>query len=161
MLVTTTRRPWWTRIPPVLLTHPFEVALSIALLAPPARGLLAGAVTPSVDSTLPEVPLAAYQLVSGLAGLMILSGLLTREKWRPGRTLERAGMWMAAGAFIGYGVVVMFALGWVGFVNIVTTLVIGCACVLRALAIRLAEILEYRALKYAARGIDDREVDGE
>jgi hypothetical protein len=154
------KRPWWSRIPPVLLTHPFELALSVALLAPPVRGLLSGLVTPTLDNTLPEAPLIAYQLISGIAGLAIMVGLLSREKWKPGRTVERAGMFIASGAFGGYAWVLILNLGWSAFVNIVLVGIFSIACVLRGLAIQLAQVLEFRALRYANRGIDDKDIDG-
>lgn len=155
------KRPWWSRIPAVFLTHPFELALGVALMATLIRGILVGEVAPSIDTTLPELPRLLYQVISGCAGIGIVVGLLTRERWRPGRTIERAGMWLAFGAFGGYAFILANSAGWSAFVNVVVAGVISIACLLRALAIRLAEVLEYRALRYANRGIDDNAVGGD
>jgi hypothetical protein len=160
-LVNYAKPPWWSRIPAVFLTHPFELALGVALVATLVRALLVGAVSPSIDSTLPTFPRLAYQIVSGLAGIGIIVGLLTRERWRPGRTVERAGMWLAFGAFGGYAIVLGATNGWDAFVNVVVSAVLSLACLARALAIRLAELLEYRALRYANRGVDDKNVGGD
>ncbi len=135
------------RLPLVCLTHPFELGLGVALVATLAKGLLTGQVTNSIDTTLPDIPRILYQVVSGLAGVTILVGLLSREKWQPGRGVEQAGLWLAAGAFIGYAIILGSAVGWSASVNVGTSFFIGVSCVLRALAIGLSQAIELRALR--------------
>lgn len=146
------------RLPLVALTHPFELALGALLIAIAVRGALAGQVTPSIDETLPAWPRLAYQTISAGAGVGILVGLITREKWAPGRGVEKASMCLAAGAFLGYAIVLGSTLGWVAFVNVATAIVIGVACLCRAIAIHLSERLTLNAVRHQLRTEeDDRE----
>lgn len=134
------------RIPLVCLTHPFELGLGIALLATLVRGLLADQVTPSIDATLPELPRILYQAVSGLAGIGIVAGLISRDRWTPGRAVERAGLYLASGAFIGYALVLGGTAGGKAFVNVIVSVCIGLACLFRGIAIRRRELIELKVL---------------
>lgn len=151
------------RIPLVCLTHPFELGLGIALLATLVRGLLAGQVTPSIDATLPDVPRIMYQAVSGLAGIAIVTGLTVRERHRGqraenmGRAIERAGLYLAAGAFLGYSIVLGGTTGGKAFVNVIVSVAIGLACILRGVAIRRSELIELEALRSVNRAEDGGE----
>jgi hypothetical protein len=138
-------------LPTVLYTHPFELCLGIVLILVAVRGVLEGVVTPSIDETLPVAPRVAYQAVSAAAGLLIVVGLNVRDRWQPGKAIEQAGLYLGAGAFIGYAIVVAGSLGWVAFVNIGISVAIGVACILRARAIRRAERIKLAVLELANR----------
>lgn len=150
--MTTPRR---LRLPTVLLTHPFELALGLVLVLILIRGLLVDQVTPSVDSTLPFWPRAAYQAASGGAGVCIVFGLLVREKWRPGKGVEQFGLWLAAGALLSYAYILGASVGWSGFVNITMSALIGIACILRNVGLRVAELLKLSILVHSNEENDD------
>lgn len=142
-------------LPVVFYAHPFELALGFVLALSGIRAIVTGGdVTPAVN-LLPPVVLYVFQAVSFTAGVGILVGLGIRRK-RFGRTLERAACWLAAGNYIGYGVVIAgkypLADTWA---TLTTTIGIGLACVLRARAIRKTELAILRALRAANTAADD------
>lgn len=142
---------WLPELPTAFYTTPFEVCLGILLVLIAARGVLADVITPSLDKTLPAGPLAAYILTSAGAGILILLGLYLREHQRDslGKILERAGLYLCAGTFGGYAVVLFGTLGWLAFVNVAVSLLIAFACILRARAIRRADLIKLAVLRAA------------
>lgn len=145
------RPSWLPELPTVFYTNPFELLLGVLLLLIAARGVLADAVTPSVDDTLPAGPRFLYLLLSAAAGILIVLGLSLRARKREplGKILERAGLYLCAGAFAGYAVVLGGTNGWPATVNVAISVALALACVLRARAIRRADLIKLAVLTAA------------
>lgn len=106
------RRPkFWRRavpLPVVVYAHPFELAFGLALIINGFRTILTGQTAPSIDDSLPELFILLYRLLSMGAGVCIVAGVFIagHPTTRPqGRTIERVGLWLAAGSYGSYAFV--------------------------------------------------------
>lgn len=128
----------------LLHTHPFEVALGLALLVNGIRGFL-GQFSPSVTE-LPALPLFMYLGVSVLGGLGTLIGLW-RTDHPEGKIIERASLWLVAASYAGFALLVVAGNGAAGIATGSTTLIVAAACIFRARAIRKAQRLILEQLR--------------
>lgn len=135
------------RLPILFYAHPFELVLGFLLVLSGIRALIDGDTTPSVNAALPPSILVAFQTMSFLAGLGIMSGLILRT-YATGRMLERAGLWLAVSAYGGYGIVLAgtypMSLIWANFT---TAVGIALAFGLRARALRRSELVILKVLR--------------
>lgn len=132
-----------SRIPTVLLAHPFELALGAALIANSLRAL-GGDIAPSIR-TLPDYLVVLYFLISSIGGVGLVVGILLREhRQNEGRqigfcvALERASLFLVAASYTTTAIGVVTVNGTDGVGVAVVTIVVAAACVLRAMAIRRA-----------------------
>lgn len=125
-----------------ILTHPFELALGLALAINGLSGL-AGYATPSI-AALPPVPRYAYLVVSVIGGIGVIVGLILNDPPKHiglGKTLERASLYLVASSYAVLAVVIAASNGSAGLPSALVSLVIGAACVARARAIREAALI--------------------
>lgn len=135
------------RLPVVLYAHPFELAFGLLLVLMAARASGVGGSAPlRFDVLLPGYVVVAYTIASSLGGLAILIGLAGRAHPFP-RALEKAGLYLVAGAFLAYAVALVNLDGFPGTITGLIQAVIGGACFLRAEAIRLTERIVLEQLR--------------
>lgn len=134
------------RVPLVLLTHPFELALGGVLVANGLRGF-GGKISPSL-AALPGWLTLGYLIVSTIGGVGVVVGLLLRADSVPGFgvVLERASLFLVAASYFTLAVAILQANGSGGVGVAVTLGVVMAACLLRAHAIRLAARAVLRTL---------------
>lgn len=140
-------------IPLVCLTHPFELALGAALVANGLRGFL-GAPSPSV-ADLPVIPLLMYLAISTLGGLGVIAGLVMNDPpQHHGRavSIERASLYLVSASYAGFAILVIGNNGANGIPAGLVALVVGAACLFRAIAIRRAALTVLEELRRATRG---------
>lgn len=123
--------------------HPFELLFGmLAILS--GTALMFGAVAPtSLNATLPPAVVWAWGATQGMAGLLIVAGIVVRYL-RPallivGFRMERAGLWPLSTAAGVYGIA---ALGYAGPRALYPAGVlaaVAAACVARALAVARLE----------------------
>lgn len=139
-------------LPLVLYTHPFELALGAALALNGIRGIF-GSVSPSLE-TLPAIPLGLYVVVSTIGGIGVITGILlggndlTAHRGL-GMSLERAGLFCVASAYLGLAVLLLSNNGDASITTAVVYVVIGAGCLLRTRAIRRAARIIIEQLRYA------------
>lgn len=133
-----------------MLTHPFELALGLALAINGAAGL-AGFATPSV-AAMPGIVRYPYLALSLLGGIGVIVGLILNDPPRHiglGKSLERASLFLVAASYAGLAVLLVGSNGEAGIPSALVALVVGAACVLRAMAIREAALIILETLKTA------------
>lgn len=138
------------RIPVLLYAHPFEVTLGVILVVNGVRQLATGDSSPAIDDALPPVELLLYRVAGLVGGIAILAGLATRSH-AAGRTIERAGLWLVAGSYAAYLVMLVAEYGVLSDAtyNLLTSTAVLLGAVFRALAIRKTErvvLAQLRAL---------------
>lgn len=145
---------WRPRIPVLFYAHPFELAIGFVLFISGIRAFVSGDSSPTINDALPPAVLVTFQVVSFLAGTLILIGLPIRRKPQ-GRALERAGCVLAAGTYTGYGVILAFTLPLgLAWSTLSTILALAFAFWLRAKSIRKTELTIERTLRAANRASD-------
>lgn len=126
-----------------LMENPFELVFGLAAFLS-GSALVLGAVAPtSLNATLPPVVVWAWGAIQGMAGLLILVGLIIRHL-RPrllilGFRLERAGLWPFAAAAGVYGIAALGYAGPKALYPVGVLVAVSAACVARALAIARLE----------------------
>jgi hypothetical protein len=126
------------RIPLVLLTHPFELALGSVLAINGVRGWLGDLSSSLLD--LPEWLTLAYLIVSTIGGVGVVAGIVLRADHLVGLgvRLERSSLFLVAASYTTLALAILNVNGRGGLGIALTLLVITLACILRAVAIKKA-----------------------
>lgn len=126
------------RIPLVLLTHPFELALGSVLVINGIRGWSGDLSTSLAD--LPEWLTLTYLIVSTGGGIGVVTGIVLRADHLVGLgvRLERSSLFLVAAAYFTLAIAILGANGRGGLGIALTLMVITMACILRAVAIKKA-----------------------
>lgn len=135
------RRRLWLMV----LMHPLELALAVALVINGIRGALGD--LPGSLASLPLVPLVGYLVVSTLGGVAAAVGLFLQTALRTvdvGVGMERAAMSLVGTSYLGVAVLVIPTAG-VG-VAIVSACV-GVGVLIRAYAIKLTAAITLDQLR--------------
>lgn len=140
--------PW--RIPLALYLHPFEVLVGFALVLIGLRNLGVGdglSAPPSILAAVGREAGVAWLAGSLLGGLGILVGVLGHSVALL-RAVEKAGLYLVAGTSTAYAVALLGNVGVqaAGY-SAATYAAIGGACLIRARAIRRAELATLEALR--------------
>lgn len=121
-----------------VLEHPFEVGLSIALIAFGLKALISKlSSAPDSVQSLPLILAIAYCVLSVLGGGAVLFGKFARVKWLWAYGVERFGFFVSASAWASYIVglamsdhagkasLTMFVLGVLSIASLIKTYVIN------------------------------------
>lgn len=135
-------------MPVVVDAHPFELGLGLVGIVNGVRTIVTTQTTPAV-SALPDAPIVALTAAGLLGGLFMLGGLLGRSR-ALGRSIERYGLWLAGGSYLGYCAVlwlnIPIAMSWS---SITLSGILGIACLIRQHAVGKAERVILKALRTA------------
>lgn len=130
-----------SRIPVVLLQHPFELALGAALVVNCLRAGL-GDVSPSL-AQLPTVLVVVYFVVSAVGGVGVIVGIALREnRQEHGKqvgicvAIERSALFLVAASYVTLAIAIIGVNGADGIGTAIVTTVVAAACILRAIGIR-------------------------
>lgn len=136
----------------ILFTRPFDFLIAVACIITGLKILLDAESAPSSIGDMPEGITLAYRVLLLLAGALYMAGLLRRKP----SAMERSGLWLAAGAFIAYGLAAIFAgVTPRASLAIILVLSVGAACALRAIGVARESKARLQALQEAPRKADD------
>lgn len=138
------------------LAHPFEVAVAL-LFGTSAYNLAQAEIGDEPGYTLLNLPtpiIWAWVACLGLGAVLVLSGLVRGPETLSGGTLERAGLYLAATAWVTLGISVASFYGWDHWEGYVQIFVVALGCALRLLASHKVEKAVHRAIK-SGRGLGD------
>lgn len=123
------------RLPPVMLTHSFELCFGIVFMLVGVRLVLTGFTSASIP-TAPAYLGVLWAFTIGVGGVLLALGLLWRGTEVFGRGVERAGLYLVASGWFTYAMtVVFFPPDGGGILIILQGVAISVACVARASAL--------------------------
>lgn len=132
----------------LVLSRPFDVLIALACILTGLRILIDGNATPSSIGDMPAAITTVYRILLLSAGALYLAGLLRRKP----SAMERAGLWLAATAFIAYGLAAVIAgITAQATLAIILVFCVGAACALRAVGVARESRARLQALKEAPR----------
>lgn len=148
--------PW--RLPLALYLHPFEVLLGLALVLIGLRNLGVGDgldAPPSIFAAVGTFVGVAWLIGSLLGGSLIVIGVLGHNVPLL-RAIEKAGLYLVAGTSSAYSYALLANVGpRVGGYTAAIFAAVAGACLLRAHAIRRAELATLAALRAVNTGTVD------
>jgi len=144
------------KIPQVVMTHPFEMAIAAGMLLVGGQSLLTSdPMNALAERDLGSVMSVLWQVGVILGGLSVLVSLiakpaLTRQgqglaSW--GRTVERVGLILISTSCMVWASVLLFGNDGDNYFSIVMVLSVGVGSALRSLAIRQADMQVLESLK--------------
>lgn len=126
-------------LPLALYLHPFEVLLGVVLVLIGARSLGLGVEPPSIEQAVGPPTSYAWLIGNLLGGILILAGVFGHAYAFP-RALEKAGLYLVSGTTSAYAVALLDNVGEEAGYTVAILAAITGSCLVRARAIRRAEL---------------------